>query len=391
MDYFYVKTIPMKYLLLLTLNLTTLAGYSQFRCAAEHSQSNNHYQLPITEGDRKQLKTTAVSIPVVFHVLYNDPSQNIHDSLLLANLRVLNRDFAKRNADTAQIPAVFRDVSKGLDWTFCLASVDPQGNPTTGIVRKYTDSAAFKEIYTPYDPATGGADLWPSNHYVNIIISNMDNHFYGYGTYPVNLQYQGINIDYQYVGEFVDGGGRLITHEMGHYFYLFHIWGDQACGDDLIFDTPVQQGPTMVLPSDPCPAFPRVSCNNGPSGDNFYNYMDYSRCASMFTEGQIARMENILLTMRASLLSSPAGCQFPASVEDAVLYAGIYPNPTTGMLNIRDDKGSFERVDIYDVSGRSVISSTFKRELMVELPSAGIYFYRLSGKGGVMSGKVVVE
>ena len=35
--------------------------------------------------------------------------------------------------------------------------------------------------------------------------------------------------------------GRTATHEIGHWFNLFHIWGDSNCGDDLVNDTPTQE------------------------------------------------------------------------------------------------------------------------------------------------------
>ena len=82
--------------------------------------------------------------------------------------------------------------------------------------------------------------------------------------------------------------GRTATHEVGHGANLYHIWGDDgsACsGSDLVNDTPNQGSANFRCPS------PHVSCSNGPSGDMFMNYMDYTddRCMFMFTNGQKQR------------------------------------------------------------------------------------------------------
>ena len=51
------------------------------------------------------------------------------------------------------------------------------------------------------------------------------------------------------------------------------------------------------------PDFPHVSCNNGPNGDMFMNYMDYVDDAAMFmfTAAQVARMNATLAGPRKKL------------------------------------------------------------------------------------------
>jgi hypothetical protein len=376
------------------LMLAGVKGYAQAPCAADMAQRqflNDAGFLQNQVQNHAQAKmTSTVFIPVVFHVLYNNALQNIPDSLLLSNLAVMNRDFAKKNADTASIPSVFRSHAAGVDWKFCLAARDPSGNATTGIIRKHTDSIGYAGYTTPLDPTTGGADVWPSSDYVNIVVCNMNGGFYGYGTFPAN-PHQGITLHYEYVGAGALGSGRLMTHEMGHYFYLFHIWGEKNCGDDLIADTPPQQWPSLILPTDPCPVYPHVSCNNGSDGDNFYDYMDYSKCASMFTVMQAAKMQNTLTTYRSSLLSSTAGCQNATSVNDVTQEAGIFPNPSTGTFTVRDPQQRYERLQVMDLTGRMIREVPLVREQMVMLPGTGIYVYRLMGKNGFATGKLVIR
>ncbi len=99
--------------------------------------------------------------------------------------------------------------------------------------------------------------------------------------------------------------GRTATHEIGHWLDLRHIWGDDdGCGgSDLVDDTPNQARRNFGSPP-----FPHVSCNNGPNGDMFMNYMDYTDDVAMFmfTNGQSRRMDACLEGARASFLSPPA-------------------------------------------------------------------------------------
>jgi hypothetical protein len=100
--------------------------------------------------------------------------------------------------------------------------------------------------------------------------------------------------------------GRTLTHEIGHWLNLFHIWGDddgECTGSDQVDDTP-NQGDANVQ----CPAFPQLSCKNGPNGSMFMNYMDYSddACMFMFTAGQVTRMEATLAVARLSITTSGA-------------------------------------------------------------------------------------
>jgi hypothetical protein len=74
---------------------------------------------------------------------------------------------------------------------------------------------------------------------------------------------------------------------------LRHIWGDDngACtGSDLVNDTPNQGNENYGMPT-----YPQLSCNNGPTGDMFMNYMDYTddRGMYMFSQGQVIRMNAV--------------------------------------------------------------------------------------------------
>src|SRR5204863_5098353 len=91
--------------------------------------------------------------------------------------------------------------------------------------------------------------------------------------------------------------GRTATDEIGHCFNLRHIWGDtpDCSGSDAVADTPNCAGPNTGMP-----VWPVVTCSNGPNGDMFMNYMDYTDDPGMFmfTSQQVLRMRTALETMR---------------------------------------------------------------------------------------------
>jgi hypothetical protein len=94
--------------------------------------------------------------------------------------------------------------------------------------------------------------------------------------------------------------GRTTTHEIGHWLNLRHIWADteNCSGSDFVEDTPNAAGPNYGKPK-----FPHVTCNNGPNGDMFINYMDYVDDDSMyiFTGGQVQRILVALSEERSSI------------------------------------------------------------------------------------------
>ncbi|MCS6990841.1 MAG: M43 family zinc metalloprotease [Chitinophagales bacterium] len=264
---------------------------------------------------------TVVTIPVVFHVVYNTTAENLSDDQLLSQLQVLNEDFRRLNPDAGSTRAAFAPVAADCEIEFCLAQRDPNGNPTNGIIRVYTTKTSFTSNDDVKKSSKGGSDAWDRNSYLNIWVCDLSGGLLGYAQFPGGpATTDGIVIDYAYTGR---GGsaqppyhlGRTATHEVGHWLNLYHIWGDDgnSCsGSDLVSDTPNQADETYGCP---LPAV-RISCSNGPDGDQYENYMDYTddACMNMFTAGQKARMQAMFAPggARYSLLSS-LGCVPPTT------------------------------------------------------------------------------
>ncbi|MDF2436075.1 MAG: hypothetical protein K0Q95_451 [Bacteroidota bacterium] len=275
-----------------------------------------------------------VNIPVVVHVVYNTASQNISDAQIQSQLAVLNEDFRRLNADRANTPAAFAATAADPEITFCLATKDPNGAATTGIIRKSTTVTSFSDNDGVKYSSSGGDNAWPAGSYLNIWVCNLGGGLLGYAQFPggpaatdgVVMLYSAFGRGYSTLAPY--NKGRTATHEVGHWLNLRHIWGDASCGSDLVSDTPTQQTSNYS-----CPAYPHKTCGNTSSGDEFMNYMDYTddACMNMFSQGQKSRMQALFAAggSRYSLTTStacggtitPATCNVPAGLSTSSLTA----------------------------------------------------------------------
>jgi hypothetical protein len=257
-------------------------------------------------------------IPVVVHVLHNGTAvgvdANISDAQILSQIRVLNEDFRRKNADAIRTPEEFLPVAADANIEFVLAKQDPNGLPTNGIVRKQGP----KTIYAPEDATLiGQTSQWNPEEYLNMWVVPLVSPFLGYATFPTSnlpgLNFvpsasirDGITVDYLFFGTgpgtAANTTGRTTTHEVGHYLGLRHIWGDGGCEvDDFVLDTPNQDNPNQTICNDN-PS--RFSCGNN---NMIQNYMDYTpdRCMNLFTKGQVDRFDVVLANSprRATLVN----------------------------------------------------------------------------------------
>ena len=270
------------------------------------------------KGGQLSTQSTVVTIPVVVHVVYNTAAQNISDAQVQSQIDALNEDFRKLNADTVNAPSVWKPLIADSQIEFCLAQQDPNGNPTTGITRTFTNETSFTTDNKVKFTSQGGIDIWDRNQYMNIWVCPLGGSLGGYAQFPGGTAAtDGIVVNYTVFGRapYVNGAynkGRVTVHEVGHWLNLRHIWGSGTCGDDFVNDTPIHASANYF-----CPTFPKISsCSGGdPNGEMFMNHMDYTNdgCKLMFTLGQATRMNTVLSPggLRYSLLSS-LGCQPPS-------------------------------------------------------------------------------
>lgn len=265
----------------------------------------------------KNMRTGGVvTIPVVFHLVLNRQSL-VTNAQVLAQLDTLNNDYAGLNGSASRIPSYFQSLFGQSGIQFCLAQQTPSGEPSTGIVRYTTSQTSFNYQTDDVKHSNrGGADAWDTDSYLNIWITALSNDILGYATFPDDgvKNEQGVAISYTSL----PGGsatpynrGKTLTHEVGHYFNLYHIWGDDngSCsGSDYVADTPNQANNSTSCRTGV------VTDNCTPSGNGimYQNYMDYTpdACLLMFTVQQVARMETAYANYR-SLLASSKGCVAP--------------------------------------------------------------------------------
>ena len=234
-------------------------------------------------------------IPVVVHVVYKQPGENISDAQINSQITVLNKDYSAANTDKKNTPSVWKGLVTSANIQFALAKTDPKGKKTTGITRTKTTKDSFPSDDSVKSAAKGGHAAWPSAKYLNIWVCNLGDRLLGYAQFPGGPPAtDGVVIlstafGTQGTATTPFNKGRTATHEIGHWLNLHHIWGDtQHCeGSDLVDDTPNAQQPNFGKPK-----FPHISCKNGPNGDMFMNYMDYvdDDTMVMFTAGQVTRI-----------------------------------------------------------------------------------------------------
>jgi len=277
----------------------------------------NHTADYIRNQTISRTEATIITIPVVFHVVYQTAAQNISDAQCIAQLAQLNLDYAKMNSDTTRIPAVFKGLAADTKIQFCLAQKDPSGNATTGIIHKLTTTNSFNINDGVKRSSSGGDDAWPRDSYLNLWVCNLGSQLLGYAQLPGgNAATDGVVLLYSTVGSMASPSsgqpfnlGRTATHEVGHWLNMFHIWGDGTCASDAVADTPPAQDANYGCKTHPL----RLgTCSGNTTGEMFMNYMDYvdDSCMQMFTAGQATRMQALFSAggSRAALLNSQ-GCQ----------------------------------------------------------------------------------
>jgi hypothetical protein len=304
--------------------LRTDPAYARARIASENSH------VAVLQGLRSLTRTGVTSIPVVVHVVYNTAQQNVSSAQINSQIAVLNRDFRKTNADIGSVPAGFAALSSDSRVQL-LATTDPEGNRTSGITRTRTARTSFSDQDEIKSAATGGHDAWPADRYLNIWVSprltSPVGDLLGYAQFPGGpAATDGVVILYTAFGTTGSAAapfnhGRTTTHEIGHWLNLRHIWGDDGngCnGSDFVADTPNQAGPNYGTP-----AFPHITCSNGPNGDMFMNYMDYvdDIAMFMFTAGQVVRVQTCLDTDR-STIGTPATLPTAVSIDQPTMKVG---------------------------------------------------------------------
>ena len=267
-------------------------------------------------GAEKNAKTSAIindTIPVVVHIILNNPNL-VTDAIVQSQIDVLNEDFQGKNADTTRIPAAFKPLFGKNNIVFMLAKTAPDGTLTNGIERR-AKNISFNAWNSDNGKvtATGGLDAWNPDNYLNLWVVDFNDGTLGISVFPGDpspYYLHGFMCHYQNFGRgaaYLDPAfnkGRTTTHEIGHFFNLFHIWGDDngSCAysdfDGTLSwdDTPNQSDENYGNPDPSGTGTMKTDACSGAPGIMYQNYMDYCDDIAlvMFTKGQWKRMEQAL-------------------------------------------------------------------------------------------------
>ncbi|NER17049.1 zinc metalloprotease [Spongiivirga citrea] len=260
-----------------------LAKDSLFRKRMQNIEEATQRYITLSKTQTNLAEDT-ITIPVVVNVIYSNEDQNISDAQIKSQIDVLNKDFSKKNMDIDQIPEEFKEIASNIKVQFDLRQT--QRKLSTRNSWGTNDEMKFS--------SSGGIDVADPTGHLNIWVCNIGSGILGYAQFPGdNPLTDGVVVSPQFFGTtgFVQAPfdkGRTLTHEIGHWLNLRHIWGDGDCNsDDFVSDTPISD-----RPNNGCPAYPTINCE---TNDMTMNYMDYvdDACMFMFTEGQKTRMRAV--------------------------------------------------------------------------------------------------
>lgn len=240
-------------------------------------------------------------IPVVVHIIHFDGAENISDDQVHNGIQVLTRNFRKQNPDTADIIPTFKPIAADMNVEFRLATLDPDGNCTNGINRLRSPLTSVG------DHRVKDLIHWPRDRYLNIYVVKDAAGLAGHALMPFQAdtipEWDGIVIGGDYfgnIGTSNDLRSVVLSHEVGHFFNLYHCWGGNnvpgfyylPCADagNCAYDDGVGDTPNTIGWNN-C-NLSGASCGN--TVDNVQNFMEYAYCARMFTEGQRLRVDGAL-------------------------------------------------------------------------------------------------
>jgi hypothetical protein len=347
-----------------------------------------------------------LTIDVVFHVVWKEAAENLHDTIILNQLARINKDFRLLNENRDDIRGIFKDRQTDARIEFRLKEIR----------RVKTNSNFALSLSGLPDnvkrTASGGSNAVTPSNTLNIWICHirpipiLGAQILGYAYPPAGLnnwpagseapspELDGVVVDFRTVGsnnpnklifqgQEHNSEGRTLVHEVGHYLGLRHIWGDgslfsaSSCdADDGMEDTP-NQGAQTGFSCDKTKNTCTDAQNDLP--DMIENYMDYSleECQNIFTKDQVAHMRKTLMIQRKGLIDMQSG----SSEAGQNQIVSLYPNPNEGHFVLQNNDRSHScYYTIQNAMGQICRQSKIgagDREEIVLTSDPGLYILRI--------------
>lgn len=373
----------------------------------------NLYKNRTSKQESSTFRTSAlipvegvVTIPVVVHVIYNNKAAtNISDEQIYSQIQALNEDYRRKAGSNGYNTD---PVGADVEINFCLANTDPSGNYSTGINRVY-NSTSFWSI--DQDQTIKGLSYWPSDQYLNVWVVSLSSRWLAYSQFPevasleglmgpYSSETDGIVVHYEAFGTVGTAKspyhlGRTLTHELGHWLGLKHIWGDTNCGDDYVDDTPQDAANNSTRT---CSDSSDCNKDGKFTKDMANNYLDYSydKCMNIFTLGQKERMRIVLAEnpRRNALLASQGCNRLTQNISEAISSGfQIFPNPADDQLNLKFNVSTTGKVVLLNSLNEEISASDFSQTDFTSISllnlASGFYFIVIETEKGKFIQKVI--